>query len=74
MSNNSLNRRIFSWRMRACSVSCKNVCLLQLFDNCHLHSAKHVVAEVVDEITIRHKYEWQMAIDKKVRTNMNSRN
>ena len=43
--------------------------LLQLFDNCHLHSAKYVVAEIVDKITIRNMYERQMSIDKKVGTN-----
>ena len=48
--------------------------LLQLFENSHLHSAKHVVAEVVDKITIRHMYEWQMSIDKEVGTNIHSRN
>ena len=48
--------------------------LLQLFDNCQLHSAKHVVAEVIDKITIRHMYEWQMSIDKEVGTNGYSRN
>ena len=48
--------------------------ILQLFENGHLHSAKHVVAEVVDQITIRHMYEWQMSIDKEVGTNKNSRN
>ena len=40
--------------------------LLQLFDSCHLHSAKHVVAEVSDKITIRHMYERQMSIDKRL--------
>ena len=48
--------------------------LLQPFDNCHLHSAKHVVAEVVDKVTIRHMYERQMGIDIEVGTNRNSRN
>ena len=45
--------------------------LLQLFDNCNLCSAKHAVAEVVDKITIRHMYEWQMSIDREVGTNRN---
>ena len=85
MSNTGLNCRIFSWCRRKGSISCKNWCysvrhmfhsldLLQLFENDHLHSAKQVVAEVVDKITIRHMYEWQMSIDKEVGTNKNSRN
>ena len=48
--------------------------LLQLFDNCHLYSAKHVVAEVVDKITIRHMYERQMSFDREFGTNRTSRN
>ena len=85
MSNTRLNCRIFSWCRQKYSISCKNWCytvrqmfhsldLLQLFDICHLHSAKHVVAEVVDKITMRHMYKWQMSIVKEVGTNRNSRN
>ena len=80
MSNARLNCRIISWCRQNCLISCKNWCysvrhmfhsldLLQLFDNCQLHSAKNVVAEVVDHKTIRHMYEWQMSIDKEVGTN-----
>ena len=85
ISKNRLNCRMFSWFRRKGLVSCKNWCysvihmfhsldLLQLFEKCHLHSAKHVVAEVVDKITIRRMREWQMSIDKEVGTNKNSRN
>ena len=84
INNARLNCRIFSWCRQNCSISCKMVLFsqtylhsldfLQLLDNCHLHSAKHVFAEVVDKITIRHKYEWQMSIDKEVGTNRNGRN
>jgi len=85
MDNVRTNYKIFYWCCQKSSSACKNRCYLirdmfmsldlaSVFNNCRTFSVKFITDAVINKLSSRHMYDWQMTIDKEASSRGNGRN